>query len=508
MNVQQFDVVIVGLGTVGASAAQALGRYGLRTAVFEHATDLDAPTTMVHCDEYTRTFWHSLGITPHFTECDGLTVCQPNRRVVAQFPAQTNAFPARIACTAVELSSLLQQNLFRYPTLSLFTGCRVELITKLEDSVTVMARRGDGTAVTVSAQYLIGCDGANSLSRIMAGIGIYKSDVQSRWLLIETKTVNKQPSADWQIICHLYRPAMSVPGAAGQTQWAVALRPDEPLAEMNTPAVAQRLLAEFVSPVGEIVATQTVSSTAWQTTAWRNGRLFIAGSAAHQFPFWPGLNLSQSIRDIANLAWRLNLVIRHQADPALLDGYEAERAPEVRQMMETAVQLTRLAQQDPHIPVSTIEFATPNPLPPALVRTEAGQIATLDTLPQGEFVLVGVGVAPQSLLSPDDLAWLDTLHAQYLQVTDLEGALRDYQNQVLLVRPDGLWWDHFSARQAASAMVRWQRWLGGATAVPLRLSPALQKRLLVAAGAVALAGAAVGMGYFWHITQNLPLDTP
>src|SRR5262249_22181501 len=66
---------------------------------------------------------------------------------------------------------------------------------------------------------------------------------------------------------------------------------------------------------------------------WRAGRVFLAGDACHQTPPFMGQGMCAGIRDAANLAWKLALVLRGGANDALLDSYEQERKPHVKALV-------------------------------------------------------------------------------------------------------------------------------------------------------------------------------
>jgi 3-(3-hydroxy-phenyl)propionate hydroxylase len=75
---------------------------------------------------------------------------------------------------------------------------------------------------------------------------------------------------------------------------------------------------------------------------WRVGRVLIAGDAAHQMPPFAGQGMCSGIRDAANLAWKLALVVRGEAVSAILDTYQQEREPHVRAIIETAIAMGKV----------------------------------------------------------------------------------------------------------------------------------------------------------------------
>jgi 3-(3-hydroxy-phenyl)propionate hydroxylase len=83
---------------------------------------------------------------------------------------------------------------------------------------------------------------------------------------------------------------------------------------------------------------------------WRAGRIFLAGDAAHQMPPFLGQGMCAGIRDVNNLAWKLDLVRRGIAADSLFDTYQTERAPHVRTIIERAVRAGRIIQTtDPEV---------------------------------------------------------------------------------------------------------------------------------------------------------------
>src|SRR5207302_6876570 len=110
--------------------------------------------------------------------------------------------------------------------------------------------------------------------------------------------------------------------------------PDEGSQEIAQPAKAWELLSRWITPDDadiERAAVYTFHSVIAQQ--WRNRRLLLAGDSAHQTPPFMGQGMCAGIRDAANLAWRLALVLRAGAHDRLLDTYEVERKPHVEALV-------------------------------------------------------------------------------------------------------------------------------------------------------------------------------
>jgi hypothetical protein len=210
----------------------------------------------------------------------------------------------------------------------------------------------------------------------------------------------------------------------------------------------------------------------------RDRRVFLAGDSAHLMPPFMGQGLCSGVRDAANLAWKLDLALRGQADDDLLDSYTAERRPHcewiVRLSMEMArvsCELDEAAAAERDATLRTAE--TPPPLGmPALgdgllhERSDHGPGALAGTLavqgtvarPAGDgrfddvvgrgFVVIVSEGDPRSTLDADQLAFLEQLGAQFASldadatdgVRDLDGRLTAWLDEhdaaALIVRPD------------------------------------------------------------------------
>ena len=111
------------------------------------------------------------------------------------------------------------------------------------------------------------------------------------------------------------------------------------------------------------------------STCWRRDRLLLAGDAAHQMPPFLGQGMGSGLRDAANLAWKLNAMIKGGAPDTLLDTYQTERSEHVRAFIELAVELGGVIQTtDPERARVRDQELTANPtmLRPIAPRLESG----------------------------------------------------------------------------------------------------------------------------------------
>src|SRR5437667_154933 len=148
---------------------------------------------------------------------------------------------------------------------------------------------------------------------------------------------------NWQL-CDPARPTTVVSGGPGRRRWEFMRLPGESVADLNSEATAWRLLA----PWGMTPDTASLERHALYTfqarwvDQWRKGRCLLAGDAAHQMPPFAGQGMCAGVRDAANLAWKLDLVLGGLAPDTLLDTYASERVAQVRQVVAFSIELGRV----------------------------------------------------------------------------------------------------------------------------------------------------------------------
>ena len=221
-----------------------------------------------------------------------------------------------------------------------------EVLSLAQDAagVTLQARAAGGVAgstdQTVRARYVIACDGGASGVRGQLGMALDDLDFDEPWLVVDVlvneRGLAKLPATNVQY-CEPDRPSTLVIGPKNHRRWEISLKPGEDPMDAATPARTWELLARWLTPEDGTLWRQTsYRFHALVARTWRQGRVFLAGDAAHMQPPFLGQGMCQGVRDVANLGWKLADVLqgRVQGDAAerLLDSYGAERSAHVREL--------------------------------------------------------------------------------------------------------------------------------------------------------------------------------
>ncbi|MDT0510268.1 bifunctional 3-(3-hydroxy-phenyl)propionate/3-hydroxycinnamic acid hydroxylase [Novosphingobium sp. MMS21-SN21R] len=342
----KYDVVIVGMGPVGATIACLLGREGIKVRVVDReAAIFDKPRAIVLDHEVLRTlqfcrlpqsFFDS--VSPH----TGTDFIGQQGQLIKLFDPKAPPFemgwPPNVMFIQPELELALAQAMASNPFITTERCFNVTAIDQDESGVRVEGTNAAGKHVYTDASYLIGADGANSIVRSAAGLEVEDLDFAEWWVVVDAWLVGEAhlPAKTTQF-CQTKRPATYVVGPRNLRRWEIKLLPGEDPAIFRDPAAVNRLLADFVNVSAlDIWRSAVYRFQAVVAQRWRNERLLIAGDAAHTMPPFLAQGLCAGLRDAANLSWKLAQVLRRGADPALLDTFEQERKPHVTEIVRHA----------------------------------------------------------------------------------------------------------------------------------------------------------------------------
>jgi 3-(3-hydroxy-phenyl)propionate hydroxylase len=364
-----FDVAIIGCGPVGALAANLLGREGLRVIVLEAERELHPLPRAVHLDHEMMRLFQSAGVIDRVVcdmrDTDGHLHIGADHGVIRYMGTVGKPRPYGWANDYFfyqpELEAHLRAGFAGLANVELRLGATFAGLVQDDSSVTVSCEL-DGSESSVVARWVIACDGSRSPVRKALGVVLDDLGFEEPWLVVDAEVdgavsfpalTGVPELADLQrlsvMMCDPARPATIVPGRGNHRRWEFMLLPGEDDEAMTEPAVVQRLVGEWMKGVPhKIVRASTYRFHGLVAAQWQVGRVFLAGDAAHQTPPFFGQGMCHGLRDVANLAWKMAAVVRHGANPALLDTYQPERDPHVRAVIGAAVGAGRyICELDP-----------------------------------------------------------------------------------------------------------------------------------------------------------------
>ncbi|MDB5964224.1 MAG: bifunctional 3-(3-hydroxy-phenyl)propionate/3-hydroxycinnamic acid hydroxylase [Polaromonas sp.] len=343
-----YDVAIVGFGPSGAVAANLLGQAGLKTYVCDRLTTVyDKPRAIALDHEIMRVF-QQIGVADRvqqhvepFTPSEYFGVDgQLIRRMTMVAPPFPLGYTPSMVFTQPPVERILREQAASWPGVSIELGVELVSLVQDDDVATLSLRDADGRQKSVRARYVVGCDGATSSVRALAGITLDDLDFDEPWLVVDV-LVNAQglarlPRTSVQY-CEPDRPCTLVIGPGNHRRWEISLKEGEDPVEAAKPETTWKLLSRWLTPQeGELWRQASYRFHALLARDWRRGRLFVAGDAAHQQPPFMGQGMCQGIRDVANLAWKLGAVVKGEvtgtAAQALLDSYGEERHAHVKEL--------------------------------------------------------------------------------------------------------------------------------------------------------------------------------
>lgn len=346
------DVIVVGNGPVGATLGILLAQRGRQTIVLERrrrpytlprATSFDGETArlLAGCgtgpslgritEPATGYQWHS---------ADGEVLLDIAFRAEGPY-----GWPDASTMHQPALEELLASRAAGLPGVTAVRGRQVVGIEEHDDRVVVTAEDEDGAARTYTARWVVGCDGANSFVRDHLDVPVTDLGFSYEWLLCDVRLREPGTFVPTNVqICDPARPTTLVGSGPGHRRWEFMRLPGERAADLNREETAWRLLAPHgVTPDTATLLRSTtyIFQSRW-AEQWRVGRVLLAGDAAHLMPPFAGQGMCSGIRDVVNLAWKLDLVMGGLAPEWLLDTYTEERRAQVHKSILSSVQLGRV----------------------------------------------------------------------------------------------------------------------------------------------------------------------
>jgi len=501
------DVAVVGAGPVGLMVANLLGLAGVKVTVLEHNKGLlGLPRAIAYDAETLRLFALAglLGqLAPSLLQSPPVRYLNERGKALLAIDTPASGPLGHSGLGTFyqpDLERILLGGLSRFPSVKVLFGHEVIGLQQDSSSALVKISANEGQ-YTLQAKYAVGCDGGSSRFRDLLGSKLIGSTYAQSWLVVDM-IVKGHGLKQITFYCDPRRPRVEVPAKGDRIRWEFMQVPGETVEELKSEQ-GTRLLVEQVSqhPAVKFERQTVYTFHARVADRWRSGRGFLAGDAAHLMPPFAGQGMNGGLKDAANLSWKLAAVLNGEAAEAILDTYQAERAPAVIRMINLSCRLGSIIMPT-NRGLATMRDAIIGMLnrsrqfrdfigragfvpQPSIARSQLtgslrdaviglmlpqptvewnGETTRLDRLQSyHQWMVLGVGVDPASLLSKRDLDILDHLDASFVCL-DCSSAnngtvavrcsdpgfkawVKRYGVRAILVRPDRFIADRLSPRR-------------------------------------------------------------
>jgi 2-polyprenyl-6-methoxyphenol hydroxylase-like FAD-dependent oxidoreductase len=492
---EEHAVIVAGGGPTGLMLAGELALAGIDVAIVERRPSQDvAGSRAGGLHSRTLEIFDQRGIADRF-------LAEGQKAQVTGFAGvhfDLSGFPTRHSYSL----GLWQKHIER-----ILAGWVDELKVPIYRGVDVAGFAQDGAGVnvelsdgrTLPAQYLVGCDGGRSLVRKAAGIAFPGSDPTTSNLIAEAEFAETPP--EWSVrrdaigVHSLSRVEYEVRNGEiiyadhGPVRVLVTERRVGPTAEPTLSDLSAALIAVYGTDYGihSPTSISRFTDAARQAASYREGRVLIAGDAAHVHPPYGGQGLQTGVQDAVNLGWKLAQVVKGTSPESLLDTYHAERHPIGARVLRNTMASIVLHREDEWAKAlrNTIaellsmdeprrrfaammsgldiryDLGDGHPLlgrrmPDLDLVTQNGPLRVFSLLREARPVLLNLGDRGGFDITPwaDRVQWID---ARYDGVWDLPALGAVTAPAAVLIRPDGhvAWAGELDRSGPAEALSRW-----------------------------------------------------
>lgn len=347
------QALIVGAGPVGLTLAVELARYGIGLRLIDKSPRPTQTSKALVVWPRTLELMDRMGCRQAFLDA-GLRAHGATLRSAGsilghiRFEAIDGAYNFALMIPQRETERLLIEHL---ATFGVAVEREVELVSfrQADDHVEATLRHADGAEETVSASWLIGCDGAHSTVRHGLDLAFEGTAQGDDWLLADIRVEGDGAPPGDEIATYLHRdgPLVVFPIPGGRARLIAQVgrtdpahpRPDPTLDAVQ--ALVDRRAGGF--RVVDPVWLTHFRINERKVSQYARGRAVLAGDAAHIHSPAGGQGMNTGMQDAINLAWKLAMVERGQAASTLLDSYSPERNAVGEMVLRNAARLTDMA---------------------------------------------------------------------------------------------------------------------------------------------------------------------
>ena len=369
MATEEADVLVIGGGPVGLTMAMELSYHGIKTILIEKKPTTTTLAKAISVTSRSMEQFRRLGLQENIEEAS-----YP-RDLRVHFAVSTSALGPMVfsmafsswgemtdgiheapylfyqpggsvsvpmLCPQHTIEPIMKSHLETCSNTKMYWGWEVSSLMQDEDGVTIKATHippsGEPQEKIFKAKYLVGCDGGSSWVRKQLGIHTFGRFVLTRAVSITFRSpelfalMKEKCRLGFTLILMKNMTALLVLLKAKTCEFAVHFIFNPETSDEEIDRKVQNASQCVVHALGEniphtVVAASGYNMHALVSTKYRNGRCFLAGDSAHQWLPAGGLGMNTGLADVADLAWKLEAILKGYGGTHLLDSFEIERRP-------------------------------------------------------------------------------------------------------------------------------------------------------------------------------------
>ncbi|TJY59485.1 bifunctional 3-(3-hydroxy-phenyl)propionate/3-hydroxycinnamic acid hydroxylase [Sinimarinibacterium sp. CAU 1509] len=476
------DVVISGMGPTGLVLAHMLGMRGHTVIVLEREPVFYGNARAVYTDDECMRALQHIGaaeeVQKKMLQETPVQFVRPDGSVIGQyFPLdRPYGWPVVNFFYQPYLETTLTEMLGRYPSVEIRRGRELIEFQQDAEGVTVTHQatrtcrfsdqddsrvecKGDADVQSLRARYLVGADGGRSTVRERLGIRMSGKSFPEHWLVVDLKEKDGHDALRhipyFNFVVDPKLPVVSCVQPDGFHRFEFMMMDGQTRDYLERPETVRMLLSKWVDPDAfEIKRKLVYTFNALIAEKWREGRVLLAGDAAHMTPQFMGQGASSGIRDAYNLGWKLSAVLKGDCGDQILESYGLERHDHAKAMIDVSVMMKDVVSMTHPIGTRLRDIALntiaampvtrrwlqdggfkPTPVykkgryigmprrrrgaegtlaPQPEVRCIDGHRVLLDDLLGEGFAVIGLNVDPRAHLSAPQRARLEALGVRYI----------------------------------------------------------------------------------------------
>ena len=348
---KEFDVTIVGLGPAGGTLANLLAMHDFSILILDREKSFYPLPRAVHFDDEIMRVFQTIGITKEFLKHTiinkGTKFVNSKDKIILDWPRPKkitdNGWYPSYRFHQPDLEKKLRKKLKNYKKVSIEQYSEVIKIKNSKNYVDITyLNTNNHKEYFVRSKYVIGCDGANSITRKQMKTKMENLGFTQKWAVVDLilkKKKNNLPDRTIQY-SNPKQPATYCRNVGRRRRWEFAIKKNHSDKKVLSDNYIWNFLKPWLNKSEAIIERKTIYTfESAIARKWRKGRVFIAGDAAHLMPPFMGQGMCAGIRDASNLAWKIANCIRNKFDEKLLNTYQSERSLNVKEYIETTMRM-------------------------------------------------------------------------------------------------------------------------------------------------------------------------